>query len=166
MPARKQGNKKAPAPGPQRSSGTGLKVGLTSIVLVVLAFFYPTMILLAVAMLPTGVAMIVDRSPARMGWVCVGGLNLAGTIPALAELWSHGGTLEASVDILGQIFNLLVFYLSAAFGWLLYVSVPQMAALVTALTARTVIATLRARQKKLVDLWGPEVGRHPEVREN
>lgn len=142
---------------PKRRGAGSLKVGIVTIVVAISIFFYPTLILMAVAMLPTAVSVVVDRSPARMGWVCVGGMNFAGTLPYLVKLWANGGTLVASLDIVADVFSVLVIYLAAALGWLLYISVPQIVALATAMTSTSVIATLTARQKKLVEQWGPEV---------
>lgn len=157
----KQGNAGAKKAGAKKAGGGA--AGVVTLVVAVGLVFYPTLILLAVAMLPTAVSVIVDRSPARMGWVCVGGMNFAGTMPYLAQLWVHGGLfgsmegLIVSLDIVTNIFSILVIYLAAALGWFLYISVPQIVAVITAMTSASVISTLTARQKKLVEQWGPEV---------
>ena len=43
-----------------------------------MAFSLPSLIILAVGLLPTGVAFIIDRSDQKSGTFCVGGMNLSG----------------------------------------------------------------------------------------
>ncbi|GEO81401.1 hypothetical protein [Pararhodospirillum oryzae] len=140
-----------------KGMGMGVKIGMLLALGPLVLVSIPTVVLLGVAMLPTGVAFIVDRSLARMGWLCVGGINLAGTIPFLAQLWTEGHTVPHAVSLITDVFTIMVIYGAAALGWLLYMSVPQILGGFMAMTASRRIVALKAEQEKLVEDWGAEV---------
>ncbi|MEO5373962.1 MAG: acyl-CoA synthetase [Alphaproteobacteria bacterium] len=117
----------------------------------------PTLILLFFAMLPTSAAYMVERGPVRYGWICVGGLNFAGTAPYLLNLWFKGQNIENVFKILGDMLTLIIIYGASAFGWLLFVAVPPVVGVFMSLNAGRRVAKLRATQRRLVDTWGPEV---------
>ncbi|MCF8479573.1 MAG: hypothetical protein K9H25_04015 [Rhodospirillum sp.] len=145
----------------KKQKDAGLGLGAKLILLIVLAvmalFIIPTVILLCVAMLPTFVAAITDRSISRMSWLCVGGLNFSGTVPFIADLWIRGGHMDAALSLVTDVFTIMLIYGAAGVGWLLYISVPQLLGAFMAMTATHRIATLKAQQEKLGDDWGPEV---------
>ena len=117
----------------------------------------PTVIVLAVAMIPTGVAFIMERGKGFYGGLTVGALNLTGVAPYLADLWTQGHTVELALDIITNIFGWLVFYGAALFGWALYATTPAIVSAVITMTAAQRIAGLRAQQKELSQKWGPDV---------
>jgi hypothetical protein len=141
-----------------QDAGFGLGAKLVLLLVAVLSLFIiPTVILFCVAMLPTGVAAITDRSLSRMSWLCVGGLNFAGTVPFIARLWDQGGHMDAAMSMATDVLTIMLIYGAAGLGWLLYVSVPQMLGAFMALTANHRISSLKAQQEKLVSEWGPDV---------
>lgn len=144
-----------------QSAGIGMaaKVGAILLFVTGLFFFLPTVLLLMVAMLPTGVALVVDRSVSRTGWLCVGGLNFAALSPSLFSLWFEGHTLERATVMIGDVFTLLLIYGAAALGWLLYMTTPEIISAVMQMTSSRRVAKLKAQQKSLVEEWGPEVAR-------
>ncbi|CCG08500.1 hypothetical protein [Pararhodospirillum photometricum] len=137
--------------------GLGGKLGVLVALAPLVLISIPTVVLLAVAMLPTGVAWIVDRSIARLSWLAVGGVNLAGTVPFIAELWTTGHTIPRALEIITDVFAIMVIYGAAGIGWLLYSSIPQLLGTFMALTANRRIEALKAQQVKLIEDWGPEV---------
>ncbi len=143
--------------GQSKGIGFGTKLGLLLILAPMVLMMIPTVILMCVAMLPTFVAFLTDRSLSRTGWLCVGGLNFAGTVPYIASLWETGHSVENAITQVADVFALMVIYGGAGLGWMLYISVPQLLAAFMALTANHRIATMKAQQKRLIDDWGPEV---------
>jgi hypothetical protein len=137
--------------------GIGAKLVLILLVALMGLFIIPTVILFCIAMLPTVVATITDRSMSRMSWLCVGGLNFAGTVPFIGDLWAQGGHMEIAMSMVTNVFTIMLIYGAAAIGWLLYISVPQLLGAFMALTANHRIASMKAQQEKLVEDWGPEV---------
>lgn len=130
--------------------------------LVMVAFFMPTLILLGFAMMPTFVALVVDRGPKRYGGITVGGMNFAGVAPYLMELWSGPNDVPAALMILGDVFTLVVIYGAAAIGWFLYSATPAVMTAFLGATSTRRIASLRNRQQELLREWGPEVAQTDE----
>ncbi|KJS44693.1 MAG: hypothetical protein VR70_01510 [Rhodospirillaceae bacterium BRH_c57] len=125
--------------------------------LVMVAFFMPTLLLLAFAMLPTFVAMVVDRGPKRYGGATVGGLNFAGVAPYLMDLWTGANDVPHALTIISDVFTLVVIFGAASFGWLLYSATPGVVGAYIGMTSTRRIAALRSRQQDLLRDWGPEV---------
>lgn len=120
-------------------------------------FSLPTLVLLAVAMLPTAAAALVDRGPQRFAWLCVGGLNFAGASPFLFSLWFGPHTLDAALAMLTDVFALLVMYGSAGVGWLLYETSPPVVATFLQMTTARRLTALRQSQRRLMEQWGEGV---------
>jgi hypothetical protein len=128
---------------------------------VLLAAALPTALMLTLALLPTVVAMITDRSEARSATISIGALNLAGTWPFLLKLWTTGHTVVNAMQIILSPIVWLIIYAAAGVGWLLYVSFPALVSACMAIFAGRQLAQLRARQKQLIEEWGPEVATKP-----
>src|SRR5688572_21506567 len=117
----------------------------------------PTVIVLAVALVPTGVAFIMERGKGYYGGLTVGAMNLAGASPYLADLWTQGHTVEAALGIITNVFAWLVFYGAALFGWAIYSSTPAAVSAFMTMTSGHRITAMRAQQRELVQKWGPDV---------
>lgn len=143
--------------------GKGHRLGLMVIGILLIPLFMPTVLFLAVAMLPTFVATIVDRSPKRFGGITVGGLNFAGAAPSLMSLWMDSHTIENAMMLLTDVFGLVLIFGSAAFGWLLYAATPTLVMAFLSATASRRLGTLKSAQKQLIDDWGPEVASVPDA---
>ncbi len=144
-----------------RSGGGGRPWGLLAAALLMVPFALPSAMVVAVGMLPTAVAALADRSTTRNAALCVGGLNLAGTMPYLLAMWFGEHTVAAAMRLLGDVFVLMVMYGSAGMGWLLYLSTPPvMDTVLQALTQQKILA-LRGRQNRLVEEWGEPVRELP-----
>lgn len=140
-------------------SGMAIKVGLVLMLAIGLFLFLPTVLVLVVCMLPTGVALVVDRSVSRSGWLCVGGLNFAALAPSLFEMWFEDHTLEFATGLIGDVMTMMLIYGAAAIGWVLFLTTPQVIATVMQMNSSRRIENLKAQQKDLVEEWGPEVAR-------
>ena len=117
----------------------------------------PTVIVLMFALLPTGVAFIMERGRGWYGGICVGAMNLAGAASTLVELWFTGHTIDAAFAALTDVFTILIIYGSAAIGWVIYSTTPSIVSAYMAMTAGRRITALKAQQKELVLKWGPDV---------
>ena len=117
----------------------------------------PTLIILIPGMLPTGVARICDRTEQRYATLCVGGLNLCGVFPYLAKLWTDDHSITAAVNVISDLFALLVMYSAAGFGCLMFLAIPPVVSTFLTALAQRRVTILRATQELIVNDWGPEV---------
>jgi hypothetical protein len=117
----------------------------------------PTVIVLAVALVPTLVAFVVERGKGYYGGLTVGAMNIAGASPYLAELWFKGHTVTAAVGIITNVFAWMMFYGAAVFGWAIYSTTPSLVSTFMTMTAGRRITVLRDQQRELVQKWGPDV---------
>ncbi len=123
----------------------------------VVIFALPTVILLAVGLLPSAVAYVVDRREEKYAAYCVGGFNLSGVMPYLFLLWATGDSMHALGQIASSPFSWLVMYGAAAIGWLANYWGPQVTMRVRRVRDRAEVARLRRRQEQILEEWGPEV---------
>lgn len=117
----------------------------------------PTMIVLFFGMLPTLVAYIIDRSSQKSATFCVGAINLIGVFPYIIDLWIDLNTIDAALNDFTDLFAMLVMYSAAAFGWLLFMTMPAVVASFVTVLQQRKVAQLRGEQKELIDEWGAEV---------
>lgn len=125
--------------------------------LLVVPVSIPSLLIVCLGMLPTLGAALMERGPHRYAWLSVGAMNFAGVSPYLLDLWFKGHTMERALTSLADVFAWLVILGSAAFGWLLYLSMPPVVGAFLQVAAQRRIATLRSNQRKLVEQWGPDV---------
>lgn len=146
-----------PPAGSGRPSNLSINILIVLTGVVMVAFFLPTVLLLALAMLPTFVATVVDRAPGKYGGITVGGMNFAGVAPYLMALWTGPNDIPAALMIVSDVFALLVIFGASAIGWLLYSMTPAFVGAFMGMTSSHRIAALRSKQQDLIREWGPEV---------
>ncbi len=143
---------------PARKGGKGFSLILWAFMFVLVMMAFPQLIiLLFIGMLPTVVAYIIDKTPKKYAAFSVGGMNLSGVFPALGELWTGNNTIPHAIEILTNIFDLIVMYAAASFGWLIYIAVPPVVNALLAVAAQHRIAQLRSRQRELIREWGQDI---------
>jgi hypothetical protein len=128
-------------------------------------FSIPTLALMFAGLLPTLVAALTDRSPARYAWICVGGMNFAGLAPALLKLWFGHHEITYALHLVTDFRTLLLAYGAAAGGWLLYFSAPPVVMTLMVATSKRRTTTLTSQMKKLEEEWGDEVAKRPAAME-
>lgn len=116
-----------------------------------------TVILVAFGMLPTIVAFIVDRTPQKHGGTCVGGLNFCGLFSYVLDLWSGGSDIDAAMRIITDPYAILVIFSSAAFGWMLFMTIPPVVSTFLTVISQRRVGLLRVIQKELLEEWGEAV---------
>lgn len=141
---------------PQNKGGMNKAVVLM-ILAALVPFSLPTVILLFFTMLPTLAAWASEKGSHRYAWLCVGGLNFAGVIKFLFDLWFGVHTLDETFNLLSDGSVLLWAYGASGIGWLLYTGMPPVVSSWLAFTTDRRVASLKAAQKRLVDDWGDEV---------
>ncbi|MEG3618630.1 hypothetical protein V5T82_09205 [Magnetovibrio sp. PR-2] len=117
----------------------------------------PTLLLVVVGLVPTIVALIVDRSKQKSGAVSVGSINVIGVFPYVIDLWAGINTWHSSAEIISDVWTLLVMYSSAAFGWLLFLTLPSVISSFVMVLQQRKVAQLRGEQKDLIEEWGEDV---------
>lgn len=147
----------APSAATRKSSGRIL--WLTVIVALLLPWILPSMIVLIVGMVPTLIALIVERNPRKFGTLTVASLNFAGVLPYLVKLWAKSQNLENALNIVVDVFALIVMYGAAGFGWMIYLTIPAFVASIFAVISQRRVAVLRESQRKIIEEWGESIAR-------
>lgn len=117
----------------------------------------PTAILLAIGLIPTIVAFMVDRMPEKYLPITVGATNLAGIVPAGFELWTGGHTNQHAIQVATDPFNMATMWGAAAVGWAIYFTIPSLIASMVNFRNRSQVSRLQKKQRALVDEWGSSV---------
>jgi hypothetical protein len=144
----------------RRNGATGGQMATSTIVFATLlaAVSLPLCVVLAAGMLPTGVALVVDRSSRRyLAWT-VGAANFAGMMWPVAALLRSGLSLDGALHMLRDPRNWLVMYGGAAIGWGLSEAMPMLARAILEFRANETERKLRKRAQRLAEEWGGEVG--------
>jgi hypothetical protein len=154
--------KPPPKPGAakrRRGKNTGsAAITLTVMAIAVLALTaLPLCLLMLAGLLPTGVAVLIDRHRRRYLARTVGAMNLAGVIPGALRMWEAGISFASLQQVIGSPYTWLVMYGAAGIGWVLYFCVPPIVAMVIEVRVDETRRRLEARTKVLVEEWGEEV---------
>lgn len=125
--------------------------------MVTAVLFFPTTVLFCGCMLPAFVAALVDNKPDRTAGMTVAGMNIAGTVPALLDLWQMGGRIDHAIALLLQPQTLLLAYAAAVCGWMIYFQVPGVVSGVLVKRGQKRLADIDRRQQELARKWGPQI---------
>ncbi|MGE5547335.1 MAG: acyl-CoA synthetase [Solirubrobacterales bacterium] len=148
-----------PAKGKAKAPASMNKTVVLMVLAALVPFSLPTVTLLFFTMLPTMGAWASEKGAHKYAWLCVGGLNFAGVIPFLFQLWFGVHTLDEALNMLSHADVLLWAYGTSAIGWLLYMAMPPMVSSWLSFTTEHRVASLKAAQKKLIEDWGDEVAK-------
>jgi len=163
---------KAPVKKAKPSGGGGLMLlgffALFAAVILMLVSM-ASLVLVTFGLLPTFVAVLIDRSPQRFAFFSVFAMNFAGLFPYLLDLWMGSNSMSVAIDSLTDVFSLFTMYGSAALGWVLFAVTPPVVTAGMTFIAQRRVSILRAKQKKLLAEWGDSVTKEeigPEDEEN
>lgn len=101
-----------------------------------------TTILIMLGLLPTFVAVYVDKDPRKMSGFTIGAMNMAAVVAFVIMLWEQGASMPNAVAILTNPTTLMMIYFAAWVGWLLHFFIPP-------IVAEFVKKSAQARQKKI-----------------
>ncbi|GIL39511.1 hypothetical protein TMPK1_17480 [Rhodospirillales bacterium TMPK1] len=131
---------------------------LIAIVIVFLAVvFAPTTLVVAFAMAPTVLMFVLDGDPQKNRTLSVGALNLAGTVPALFELWARWNTLAGAVEMIATAHPWRLAFGGALLGWLMNWLIPIASANYMVKQRESSLGELEKRQELMRDVWGLDV---------
>lgn len=141
---------------PDSSSGKGMRVVVWGTVLIgtCMMISLPTVILVFFGLLPTIVAWVIDRSEQKYAMFCVFGMNLSGLLPFLMDIWFKDHSTDAAVAVLTNVFELMVIYSAAAFGWMLFIALPPVITTFLTVILERRVAVLKGNQKTILEEWG------------
>lgn len=146
--------------GASAASRNGLRAVIISLCVVAIGLFIfaaPALIVFTVGMVPTAVAIFIDRDPNRYASVSVSAMNFAGVSFYLTEFIFGSASLSRALALVSDVFVLAVIYGAAAAGWLLILALPPMSAIVLKVMSDSKIQALRKDQNQLIEEWGKEV---------
>lgn len=125
--------------------------------LILLLVSMASLVLVVFGLLPTFVAVLVDRSAQRFAFLSVFAMNFAGIFPHLLDLWMGSNSMSVAIDSLTDVFALFTMYSSAALGWVLFAVTPPIVTTVMTFIAQRRVSILRTEQKNLLTEWGDDV---------
>ena len=152
-----------PAAGGRRGSDRkgGISRGKVTILIIFLIpaglLFLPTTVVLLVGLVPSLVALIIDRDPEKYAAITVAPINFCGVLPLIFTLWQQGHEFRHAIGLLSDPVNWLIMFGAAAVGWVIFFCVPPAVAALLTHMNEAEIKRLTAHQEKLVEEWGPEV---------
>lgn len=117
----------------------------------------PSVLLLFVAMMPTFAAAVTDRRPEKYAAMCVGGFNLAATVPFLINMWMTNHSMIGFQAFVTNVWAWLIIYSAAALGWGFVWLIPSLMSRLNNWMCNRDLTKLRRRQQELVDEWGVEL---------
>ena len=142
----------------KKASNKAIKKQIFLIVgLLMAVVFLPTTFLLAVAMMPTFVAALVDRAKRKTKAITVGAMNLAGSTPFLLELWMEGHNFAKAFDIVTDAKAIVVMYAAAGVGYIIDWALTGVVSGFLLQRGKARVKAIEKRQKELVERWGKEV---------
>lgn len=121
------------------------------------ALVLPSLMVLAIGMVPTAVAFAGDRSREKYLTITVGLPNFCGCLPAVAKLWSIGQSFSGAQEVLADPLSWAAAVGAAGLGWIVYIFTPPVVAVYYAAAGRAREQTLKRLQKTLVETWGEDV---------
>lgn len=111
-------------------------------------------VLLAMLLLPAGLAVLYDRGGGRPVARAVVLFTAAAAVQPAAALWRAGDSLQACSVLLGDVRVIGMVWSAAAVGWLLAELIPLAARAVLETTSRARSLRLRSERNGLVQDWG------------
>lgn len=150
------GNKKGGKTGKKGGRSWQIQLTLIFVLLAGLAALSTTMLLL-IGMLPTFVALFIDRTADKNRPLTVGAMNLAGCAPFILQLWTTGTSMNNALTIITDPRTIIVMYCAAGVGYIINWAVSGLVGSVMVQRGTSRRNYIARRQAELVERWGPEV---------
>jgi hypothetical protein len=142
----------------RKKNTVGWKGQVSLIVGILCCFlFAPLAVILVVGMIPTIVAMIVDRTEGRMRAMTIGAINFAGCSPFMVEVFKKGNNLETAITYILQPRTIVVIYFAAAMGYLIDWAMTGIVSSILVQKTKIRLKEIQKDQKDLTERWGVEV---------
>lgn len=141
----------------KKKSGGGFKKILVLFFLILCGvIFRPTAIILAVGMLPTIVAYLVDRSYEKNKTFTIGAMNFAGCFPYLITLWMGENTTPVALNHLTPE-TIIIIYSIAGCGYFINWVVTAFIKAIIIQRTHTKIESIDKKLKAMEERWGQKV---------
>lgn len=129
---------------------------LLFIFLSILAFsILPAVIVLLIGLLPTITVLITDSKNTNK-LVVIGCFNLAGVFVYIISVIRHF-TMDGALNILSDIFNLIIMLGSAGIGLVLYYEIPNLFIFMSKISANKRLDNIDKRLQNISEEWGSDV---------
>ena len=125
--------------------------------LITAILFSAMSIILAVGMIPTIVAAIVDRTQGRARALTVGAINLAGCAPFMIEIFKKGNNFQTAIEYIIQPRTIVVIYFAAAIGYLIDWAMTGIVSSIMVQKTKHRLKEIQKQQRELTERWGQEV---------
>lgn len=153
-----EGKEKEKVPSKKKKGGKSKNALVISCMVIAGMAFVPTTIVLSVGMLPTIVALLVDRTKKKYKVYTVGMMNLTGCIPFLFDMWSRERhNIDAALEYIGDPNTVTLMYFAAFLGYLIDWGMTGIVATYLSHKSRTRIEEIERIQDRLIEKWGKEV---------
>lgn len=119
--------------------------------------FLPTTFLLAVGLLPTFVAIVVDREPGKNKSLTIGAMNFAGCFPYLVGLWTESNSMDLAIGYLAKPETVIIMYSAAAVGYLINWAVTMGVSSILVQKSLLRIKKIGEEKTALEERWGKKV---------
>ncbi|MBN8521926.1 MAG: hypothetical protein J0L77_08550 [Alphaproteobacteria bacterium] len=119
--------------------------------------FLPTTIILAVGMLPTGAALLIDKTRGKVRTLTIGSMNLAGCVPFILELWMRGHTFDNAMGYLMEPRTIVVMYFAAAIGYMIDWAMTGIVIGIMSEKGKARVKQIEKEKQALITRWGEEV---------
>lgn len=119
--------------------------------------FLPTTFLIAVGMLPTFVALAVDREPGKNKSFTIGAMNFAGCFPYLLDLWTRSNSMDLAVHHISDPKTIIIIYSAAGVGYLINWFVTMAVSSILVQRSRARIAKIEEEKQDMEQRWGKKV---------
>lgn len=125
--------------------------------LIAAAIFLPTTVILGIGMLPSIVALLIDKTSKRTKSFTVASINLAGCTPFMMELWMKGHNFENSFNIITDPMAIIVMYAAAAIGYMIDWALTGIIAGILYERGKARLNSIKKEQDEMIQRWGREV---------
>jgi hypothetical protein len=130
---------------------------LLSVAIIGAAIFIASAVFLIIAMTPTLVTLIADRSKERLKSYTIGFMNFAGAFPFWLDLVTTNHKIDYAINLATQPATIVVIYAAAAIGYLINWSIVGIVANVMVQKANKRVNVIEDRKLELKQRWGDEV---------
>ena len=152
----KKKKKKKGAKGKKGSVNWHLRLVLAMLLITGIVFL-PTTVVLLVGMLPTPMALLVDRTRKKVKIISVGCMNFAACTPFIIELWSLDHSFDAALSIISNPTSIIIMYGGAVIGYLIDWSMTGVVSVFLVERGKARMRAIQKEQEELVARWGVEV---------
>ncbi len=133
----------------------GILVSIAAVAFMIM--FLPTTFLLAVGLLPTFVAILVDREPGKNKSFTIGAMNFAGCFPYLLGLWTKSNSMDLAMHYLSEPKTIIIIYSVAALGYLINWAITMGVSSILVQKSHMRIKKIGEEKVALEERWGKKV---------